>query len=85
MRHPDLDYVQRTVEPLLGEHRLEDCKLEGCIFDAFSSTYQLVVSKAGQDIKLKIPSEIFDGVQDGRDPFAARKIKGILKTALGGK
>ncbi len=83
MQHPNLDYAQKLIDSLMGEHRLSECHLEGVRFDSYTSSYGIVISQEGKMLKINVPSELLDRVQNGTDTFARWKIKSILKNALG--
>ena len=75
--------VTKLVMSMLESRRYEGFQLTKVEFVNFSSVYMLTMSWNGKAVSAKIPSELIDEVLSGGDTFLKRKIKRMIKDALG--
>ncbi len=75
--------VTKLVQSIMGSRRYEGFQLTKVEFANFSSVFALTMSWEGKTVEAKIPSELIDEVLSGGGTFSKRKLKRMLKDALG--
>jgi hypothetical protein len=83
MRHPNFDFVQDLLEPILIKDRFAGWQFGGLKFDHFTGSYQLYLTRDDVTKQIKVPGEWIDEIAANDDTFKRRRIKSMLKDELG--
>ena len=83
MKHPNLDFVQQTLDAILAKRRLAEWSLTKVAYVPFPSRYDLIFSKGTETKTINLVTEFFDEVETGGSgSFRFRKIKNKIKQTL---
>lgn len=77
------DAVTKLVMSIMDSRRYKGFQIQKVEFAYFPSAYGLSMALEGKTTSVKIPSELIDDVLNSGDTFQKRKIKRMIKDALG--
>ena len=82
MKHPDQEFVRKTVQKVLSKKRFKEWKLIDVSYVFLPSHYQIKFSNEEKEVMVPIFTEMFDDYESNKSIMTLGKIKREFKSKL---